>query len=91
MDEGGDGDGGMQADEHVYVVGHSVDAIEHTLVVFAETVDVHVEFAFVFLNNDGGIAVGAEDDVVYQFRVCHVLCRWGTPLGCMFFSFIVNP
>lgn len=63
--------GGVKTDKHVYMVGHTANAIEQTLVVLAEAEDVHVEVALVGLRNGSRTLMGAEDDVVDKFGVGH--------------------
>ena len=71
VDKRGHGDGGMQRNKQVYVVGHSVDAVEHALVVLAETKDIHIEVALMFLGDGSRTLISAEDDVVDKLSVGH--------------------
>lgn len=63
----------MHPDEYMNVVGHPIDAIQFAEVVLAESVNIHVEVAFVFLVDWCCAGICAQHDVIYQFCVSHTI------------------
>ena len=76
VDKGCHSNSGMQSHKQVYMVGHAIDAVKDTLMVFAKAVDIHIEVA---LGDRSRALMSAEDDVVDKFGVCHVISIIGAP------------
>ena len=83
VDKRGYGNGGMQRNQHVDVVRHAIDAVELALVVLAKAKDIHIEVALISLGYGSRTLMGAEDDVIDEFGVCHdeVLVLWIVQMG----------
>ena len=79
VDKGSHSNSGMQSHKHMYMVGHAIDAVKDTLMVFAKAVDIHIEVALVGLGDRSRALMSAEDDVVDKFGVCHVISIIGAP------------
>ena len=48
----------------MYVIGHTVDTIEDTLMIFAKTIDVHIQVSLVFLCNGCRALMGTDDNMI---------------------------
>ena len=76
----GYGDGWVESHKHVYMVGHTIDAVKYALVVFAKTIDIHIEVALVCLGNRCCALMSTEDNVVDELGICHISLVVRAPL-----------
>ena len=91
VDKGSHSNSRMQSHKQVYMVGHAIDAVKDALMVFAKAVDIHIEVALVGLGDRSRALIGAEDNVVDEFSVCHAVVVIGAPRWGAYYDICHEP